>query len=638
MQQNQGITWRSVLIGALLIPPNAYWLLQLEMAWGGTYPSVLTLLLNAVFSLLIVVGLNLLVKRSFPKSALSYGELLIIYIMLAEGMSLCGCDVVQTLTHIIVTPYWYATTENEWAEIFQPYLPKYFTLADKNVIRGFFEGDSSFWNLEYIKAWLTPITVWMGFIVILIFTMFCINTILRKQWVERERLAYPIVRLPQEMARGGGTTGIFRNKTMWIGFAIAAGINLINGINYLYPAVPYIPVKQQWIFQFTDKPWNAIGWMPVAFYPFVLGIGFLMPLDLSFSCWFFYLVWKAEQVIGSAVGVGLAGYPFYGEQATGVWIGIFVFTIWITRNHLKHVFISAFGKISQEDDKNEPMPYRVALLGLVIGMGLLIILCNQMGMAVWMALVYFIIYFALGVTLTRIRAELGPPVHNLYLAGPDYFITRITGTRALGAKNLTAMTLLYWINAESYRSSSMPHQMEGMKLAEGGHFNPRRLIIAILVGAFVGGLSCFIAAIQFGYSLGSDVRFGGPAKWFSIGGFNRLAWWLSYPQNTDFLGLGVTAFGFIFSLALLIMRMRFFWWPFHPIGYAIAYSWDMNLLWFPIMLSFIAKTIILRYGGFSLYRRTIPLFLGFILGEYMMGGIWSILGIILGRPMYAFWV
>ena len=636
--QNPGVTWRSVLIGALLIPPNAYWLLQLEMAWGGTYPSVLTLLLNAVFSLLLVVGLNLLVKRLVPHAALSHGELLITYIMLAEGMSLCGCDVVQTLVHITVTPFQHATLENEWAEIIHPHLPDYFTISNRDVYSGFFEGDSSLWNMGYIKAWLPPIAVWMGFIVILIFTMFCINTVLRKQWVERERLAYPIVRLPQEMARGSGAKGLLRNKTMWIGFSIAAGINLINGLSFLHPAIPNIPVKQQWIFRFTEKPWNAIGWMPVAFYPFVLGIGFLMPLDLSFSCWFFYLVWKAERVIGSAAGISMQGYPFYGEQATGVWIGIFVFTMWVSRHHLKRVLVAALGKISQEEEKSEPMPYRMALLGITTGMGLLLIFSNQIGMSVWVALVYFVVYFALGVTLTRIRAELGPPVHNLYLAGPDFFITRITGTRRLGAGNLTGMTLLYWINAESYRSSSMPHQMEGMKLAEGGHFNIRRLVIAIIVAAFVGGLSCFIIALQFGYSIGSDVRFGGPAKWFARGGFNRLAWWLSYPRNTDFLGLGVTVFGFIFSLALMAMRMRFFWWPFHPIGYAIAYSWDMNLLWFPILLSFAAKTIVLRYGGLSLYRRAVPLFLGFILGEYMMGGIWNILGIALGRPMYAFWV
>ena len=78
--------------------------------------------------------------------------------------------------------------------------------------------------------WLVKV---MGFIVILIFTMFCINTVLRKQWVERERLAYPIVRLPQEMARGDRTKGLLRSKTMWIGFSIAAGINLIGAVIWL---------------------------------------------------------------------------------------------------------------------------------------------------------------------------------------------------------------------------------------------------------------------------------------------------------------------------------------------------------------------------------------------------------------------
>lgn len=636
--KNQEITWRSILIGAFLIPPNAYWIIQLELVWGGTYPSVITLLFNVVFSLFVVIALNLLIQKFLPKSALSYGEILTIYIIMAVGVSLCGCDVVQTLVHIVVTPLWYATSENEWEDTFHSYLPNHFTISDKNLVRGFYEGGTSFWNLAYIKVWLIPILLWVSFILLLIFTMACINTLLRKQWIERERLSYPIVRLPLEMAKGGGKTGILKKKSMWIGFAIAASINLINGLSFLYPYIPYIPVKHQWIFRFTDKPWNAVGWMPVSFYPFVLGIGFLMPLDLSFSCWFFYLIWKAELVFGSATGLNFHGYPFASEQATGVWIGIFVFTMWISRKHIKHVFLVAFGKDKKPEDEDEPLPYRIALFGVFAGLALIIFFCNQMGMTIWMALAYFLIYFALGATITRIRAELGPPVHDLFGVGPDYVITRFTGTRRLGEKNLTALAMLYWLNRESYRSFPMAHQMEGMKLAEVGNINPRRLIYGFMVAGLVGAFSCFLVVLHFGYSLGADIRFGGPARWFAIEGFNRLSWWVSYPQNIDFQILGFSAAGFILSLGLLIMRMRFLWWTLHPIGYAISYWWAMNLLWFPIFLSFIAKTIILRYGGLSLYRRAVPLFLGLILGEYIIGGIWNILGIILGRNMYAFWI
>ena len=637
--RNPGVTWRSILIGALLIPPNAYWIIQLELVWGGTYPSVITLLFNVVFSLFIVVALNVLVRRVFPDGALSYGELLTIYIMMAVGISLCGCDVMQTLVHIVASPFWFATPENEWAELFHSYLPEYFTISDRTVFKEFFEGESSFWRTDYIRAWLPTIMVWMGFVLALLFTMLCINTILRKQWIERERLTYPIVQLPREIARGGGATGVLRNKTMWIGFAIAAGVNLINGLNFLYPAIPRIPVKHQWIFRFAEKPWNAAGWLPVSFYPFALGIGFLMPLDLSFSCWFFYLVWKAERVVGSAVGLNMQGYPFAPEQATGVWIGIFIFTMWVSKKHLKQVLAITLGRGRRKgEDRDEPMPYRAAVLGLVVGMSVLIAFCNRMGMTVWMALAYLVIYFALGSMITRIRAELGPPVHDLYGVGPDLIITRIMGTRRIGENSLTAMALLYWLNRESYRSFPMAHQMEGMKLAEGGNIHPRRLLLAIMVAGLVGGLSCFWAVLQFGYQLGSAVRFGGPARWFAHEGYRFLASRLTYPQSTDFRGLGFSAFGLIFSLMLMTMRMRLFWWPLHPVGYAISYWWAMNLLWFPILLSFAAKTIILRYGGLSLYRRSIPFFLGLILGEYFVGGIWNILGITLGTRMYAFWI
>ena len=637
--KNPGVTWRSLLIGALLIPPNAYWIVQLELVWGGTYPSVITLLFNVIFSLFVVIGLNLLVHKFFPDKALSYGEVLTIYIMMAVGIALCGCDVMQTLVHIVSSPFWFATPENEWAELFHSHLPKYFTMSDRAVFTEFFEGEGTLWRTDYLKAWLPTIAVWMGFVMALLFTMLCINTILRKQWVERERLTYPIVRLPREMARGGGTTGVLKNKTMWIGFAVAGGITIINGLNFLYPALPRIPVKHQWLFRFTERPWNAVGWFPVSFYPFVLGIGFLMPLDLSFSCWFFYLFWKAELVMGRAMGWSMQGYPFAPEQATGVWIGIFIFTMWVGRSHFKRVIAIALGRGREdESDENEPMPYRFAILGILVGTGVLIIFCTQMGMTAWMALAYFAIYFALGSTIARIRAELGPPVHDLYGVGPDFVITRITGTRWLGEKNLTGLSLLYWLNRESYRSFPMAHQMEGMKLAEAGGIRQRRLPLAIMIAGLVGGVSCFWVVLQFGYDVGSEVRFGGPARWFATEGFRFLSNRITYPQGTDVRGLGFSAIGLFSSLTLLTMRMRLFWWPLHPIGYAISYWWAMNLLWFPILLSFTAKTIILRYGGLSMYRKAVPFFLGLILGEYFVGGIWNILGIALVRRMYAFWI
>jgi hypothetical protein len=126
--------------------------------------------------------------------------------------------------------------------------------------------------------------------------MLCLDVLLRRQWIEHERLSYPIVQLPLAMTQPEGR--FFKSKMMWIGLAIAALINLLNGLHALYPAVPGIPLRQANIGgYFTEKPWNAMGSTPIYVLPFAVGLGYLMPLELSFSIWFFYLFWKMERVV-----------------------------------------------------------------------------------------------------------------------------------------------------------------------------------------------------------------------------------------------------------------------------------------------------------------------------------------------------
>ena len=146
------------------------------------------------------------------------------------------------------------------------------------------------------------------------------DLLLRKQWIEREKLSYPIVHLPLEMTRPDGR--LFRSKMMWIGFGIAGGIDLINGIHAFWPAFPEIPVRKfDLALYFTEKPWSAIGWTPIYILSFSVGLGFLMPLEMSFSLWFFYLFWKGERILGQAMGLqNLPGFPYDGSQGVGAYL------------------------------------------------------------------------------------------------------------------------------------------------------------------------------------------------------------------------------------------------------------------------------------------------------------------------------
>ena len=44
-------------------------------------------------------------------------------------------------------------------------------------------------------------------------------------------------------------------------------------------------------------------------------------------------------------------------------------------------------------------------------------------------------------------------------------------------------------------------------------------------------------------------------------------------------------------------------------GYAVSSSWSLNIIWLPLLIAWILKLLMLRYGGLKLYRDLLPLFL-----------------------------
>jgi len=51
-------------------------------------------------------------------------------------------------------------------------------------------------KLEHLRGWAVPITAWTGFILLMLFAFLCLNTLMRKQWIDRERLSFPLTALP----------------------------------------------------------------------------------------------------------------------------------------------------------------------------------------------------------------------------------------------------------------------------------------------------------------------------------------------------------------------------------------------------------------------------------------------------------
>ena len=614
--------WRALVIGFVLIPINSLWI-----ASGEAVSTTVSLFYNVIFILFVITVLNTPLRKWSPRLALNHGELLIIYVMLSVASAICGLDMMRILMSVLTGPHWLATPENEWADLFWRFIPDWVTVSNRRILQGFVEGQTTLYDSRIWHAWVIPGLAWSGFVILLVSVMACINVIVRKQWTEGEKLSYPIIQLPLHMT--SDKLGFLRSKVMWIGFGLAATMDIINGMHFLYPAVPGLGGKLYDLLPFfPEKPWSAIGWTPFAIFPYAVGLAFFIPLDLSFSCWFFYIFWKIERIVASAIGLrGLPEFPYVEQQTSGAYIGLCIIAFWGARKHISAVFKTVFtGRSKGMDDSDEAMRYRTTMIVMVVAMALLTFFCVRMGMSVPLVLIFLLLYFALSTAITRMRAELGSPVHDLHFSGPDMMISKAMGSRRLSAGNLTGLSFLWFFN-RAYRGHPMPHQLEGFKLAERSGANNKKMLIGILLAAFLA------APVSFWAYLHASYKIGGPVG-YSSQPFTRLQGWLYNPTSPDYAATAAMGVGLISTAFLAAMRMRFIWWLFHPAGFAVSSSWSMNVFWGSIFVSWTIKLAILKFGGLKLHRQSIPFFLGLVLGEFVVGSIWSIWGVVSGVAPY----
>jgi hypothetical protein len=98
-----------------------------------------------------------------------------------------------------------------------------------------------------------------------------------------------------------------------------------------------------------------------------------------------------------------------------------------------------------------------------------------------------------------------------------------------------------------------------------------------------------------------------------------------------FVGIGA-----VLTLAMTWMRMNFLWWPLHPAGYAMGMLFGTDYFWSCLLIAWLAKLAILRWGGHKTHRNMMPFVYGIIIGEYFMGALWSAMSVIIKERIYDF--
>jgi len=403
----------------------------------------------------------------------------------------------------------------------------------------------------------------------------------------------------------------------------------LNLVHTLWPAVPGVPIGVQG-YDWPVYPWSAAGTIPICSFPFAYGLAFLMPLHVAFSCWFFFMLSRLELIAAATYGwyAGGDGFPYVRHQGVGAAITFGLVGLWMARGHLRHAWRAALG-LEPGQDQGEPLPYRVAVFGFLLGTAALLAFAVEAGMQWVTAVYYFAILLILVLVVARLRAEVGLPTFEFYQVGADDILKRVAGTRAWSAGDLTAMSLFFWLS-RTHRQFPMQTQVDGLRLGRRCGMPLRGTTGLILAASAVGTLAAWWAFLHVMYGVGYESAhfYPGIVSSFGVDPWRKLDNAFQSPQPADPGIVGAYLFGAAVVLFLSVMRAQFVGWPFHPAGYIASGHYGLMRLWLPIFVSWLVKALLLRYGGLKAYRAALPFFLGLVLGEFSAGFLRTVLDLL----------
>lgn len=630
-----GLTGRAVFIGLIATALVSFIVAWAELVAQSIQIGLLQLppVVIAVFFLVLVA--NYVVRR-LGAAGLRPPEMVVIYCMMLLGAMLSSRGLMERLLPLMVGVNYFADDGNRWRQIYFSHIPRWLVPWDpagptkQKVVVDFYQGLPAGESIPW-GAWIGPLLAWAALIALVLLTFLCLATLLRKQWADNEKLAFPLARLPIEMlGEGAGSRGFFTNRLMWIGFAIPVLIHTLNGLSGIYPALPAVPVNWGLHQYFHTKPWTAIWYMPLQISFAAIGFFYFLPAELLFSFWFFYLFGHAQAVAGATLGFDMpvgqhSFYMFMTYETAGAFFVLAGYLLYAAWPHLRRTWRAEAGA-------DEMIPYRWAYAGLAVGVGGTATWCYLTGMAPWVALCELGIYFFVqAIVMARATSEGGLLMTEGSFTPLDALGVGLN-KGALGTPNLTALVWTNGLLTRDLRGISLTAFLDGSKVADSVRLSRRRLAAAFAISA--GGTFVIAAAIQLwlAYSRGAlsfnaYTHISNPVQFFREH--------QPYVEGQETLtGQGPLFFvlGGLFTAALGALRMRFYWWPLHPLGFAMAGSWSLIVYWFDMVVAWVVKGGIVRFGGPSLYVRARPFFLGLIFGEFFIAVVWTLLASGFGLP------
>ncbi|MCC5847195.1 MAG: hypothetical protein JJU29_03800 [Verrucomicrobia bacterium] len=504
------------------------------------------------------------------------------------------------------------------------------------------------------ELWRGPLIRWALFFLSIFLFLMCLAEWLRRKWVDRENLAFPLVEVADQLIRHDfrletaedllhpeKRRGMFSN-VFWGGFALGMLIMVVEAVGYYGQGTQRV-IAWDLTAVFGLRELNNLVFV---LSPILIGLFFLVSLEISFSVWTLYLITRvtflaiglrADGAIRDPNYVGWAsrGFPFEMEQllGAGVCCGVLLLIkAW-----------GASGKSESAGTSGTPyLPGKLTLAGLIVLPLLMMGFVYDLGMKHIGVMIFFgVVLLLMVITSARLRAETGLPMQQV-----NYDFTRfpmmfgLSGT--MGVKSFLNYFALVFLPV-SLLFRLLPQQLENLELARRHQVKGGMLALATLV-AFVTalgvGLFSFLLMVYWvgAPALGAGAVGQGPEP----SAIMAYPLWVSHFLGEQGLGtftqihrtrlIFVFVGAFIFGV-LTLLRNRILRFPFHPLGYllflfSVYHVWlspyhkgidgvslnGASWLWGSAFVAWGIKSLVIKYGGMNTYRSAKPGFVGLIVG------------------------
>jgi hypothetical protein len=636
------VTWRAFIIGLMAVIGIALLDPYMSFNKGYGWNTQTHFPAGAAFVLVVLAaGLNAAIRLVRRRWALRRPEVMLVWCML-----IVGCAVPSNLMRfwfpVLASPAYLARRADiVWKDTSLAAAPDGLLLtkdprsvAARQFLEGWRGGEGRIpWN-----RWLPPIARWSAFLAAFYLATFCMCGMVRKQWVERERLQFPLAQVPLDFTAEGGPgrllPAICYDRAFILGVVTIACLRLVRTAPIILGGdaawnlnVPFADVLQQTPLQNLFLENYSMNWMPI-------GLAYLVPADVSLSIWFFYLFGRLELITSYWMGSTVHYSGTYSElmlwQRPGAYLAFTIGALYMARRHLADVVRTAFRRSGAVDDSAEPVGYSFAFWGFLAGCAGMVAWFLIYGMGPAGALAMIGLLLCIQLVHARVVSQSGLYRTSPLAQGPN-LLNALSFGHLFASTGATVAHMQYRIMINGNNSMLGPAAVHCFRIADV--FERRRRWLLPAMGA---ALIAAIAAASWTclYQAYSDSALNFSNVWAAIDNprdaFELAHQMITRPDQGTVvrwvplgLGLGLTG-------AVMALRARFYWWPVHPVGLLAFASFGLDRMWLSFLLGWLIKVSVLKFGSGGLLRAGRRYFVGFILAEFFLNGAWSLVSLLTG--------